>query len=152
MPQVQSKNPILGRLIADALVGALSVVPGAALLVTPKVHLFTVGPPTLTPDAVPTDFTEATFVGYAPAALVLPLLGTINVADNIIGGHNDVDFLGGAVVSPGEMIVGYWIDEANAGGSDLYLAEIFEDPIPIAVAGDYISLDVIFPQTMEFSF
>lgn len=150
MPQVQSKAPVYARALTDALLDALSARPAAALLVTPFVHLFTNGPPTILPTSVPGDFTEATFVGYAAVALTLPLLGSIQIDPDDLAQHNEVDFIGGAVVPPGEVILGYWIDEAAAAGTVLYMAEIFQAPIPIAVLGNYISLDVAFPAKQSF--
>lgn len=144
MPFVTSQNIVLGRPLAAALLGALSARPAAALLVTPFVHLFTAGPVNITPDNLPADFTEATFTDYAAIALPLPLLGPINVGDQQLGVHEEVDFLAGAVVPPGENILGYWIDEAAAAGAVMYMAELFEQPIPIAVMGDFISLDSVF--------
>jgi len=143
MPFVQSENIVIARPIAAALLDALSARPAAALLVTPFVHLFTAGPSPITPDSLPADFTEATFAGYAAVAWTLPLLGPINVSSVNLGVHNAQNFLGGAVVPPGENILGYWVDEAAAGGTDLYLAETFVSPIPIAFPGDFISLDII---------
>jgi len=143
MPVVISKNLVTSRPIAAALLNALSVVPGAALLATPFVHLYTAGPSPLGPLAVPGDFTEATFTGYAATALPLPLLGPINGANNFLGKHEEVNFLAGAVVAPGENILGYWVDNAAVGGVNLYFAETFATPIPIVNAGDFISLDLI---------
>lgn len=151
MPQIQTLNPVIARNVVADLLSALSARPAAALLVTPFVHLFTSGPNPITPDSVPGDFVEATFTGYAPIALTLPLLGPINVDSNDIGVHNEADFLAGAVVPPGENIAGYWIDEAAAAGTTLYAAEDFLTPIPIASPGDYISLDVVFPGTLQFA-
>ena len=151
MPQVQSVNPILARDLVAELLAALSARPAAALLVTPFVHLFTAGPAPITPDSVPGDFTEATFAGYAAVALTLPLLGPINADSNDLGVHNEADFLGGAVVAPGETILGYWIDEAATAGTILYAAETFDTPIPITSAGDYVSLDVVFPGQLVYA-
>jgi len=144
MPFVQSTNPVFARNVADAMLDALSARPALALLVTPFVHLFTAGPATITPDFVPGDFTEATFTGYAPIALALPLVGPINADADHDGVHNEADFLGGAVVPPGEVIAGYWIDDNATTPTTQYMAETFVTPIPIATVGDYISLDVIF--------
>jgi len=144
MPFVQSTNPVYARNVVDALLGSLSVAPGGAGLVTPFVHLFTSGPGVITQDFTPADFTEATFAGYAPAALALPLVGPINADADHDGVHNEVDFLGGAVVPPGENIVGYWIDDDATTPTTQYMAETFPVPIPIASVGDYISLDVVF--------
>ena len=144
MPFVQSQNPVYARNCLDALLAALSARPAGAGLVTPFVHLFTSGPGVLTQDFTPADFTEATFAGYSPAALALPLVGPINADADHSGVHNEVDFLGGSVVPPGENIAGYWIDDNATTPTTQYLAEIFPVPIPIAVVGDYISLDVVF--------
>lgn len=144
MPQVQTRNPVYGRELVAELLDALSARPAAALLVTPQVKLFTLGPAQITPDSVPADFTEATFAGYAPVALTLPLLGPINIDPADYSVHNEADFLAGAVVPPGETILGYWIDDDAAAPTRMYQGEIFETPIAIAQAGDYISLDVNF--------
>jgi hypothetical protein len=142
---VQTKNPCFSRAIADALVGAFSVRPAAALLVTPFVHLFKTGPGTISKDFVKADFTEAAFTGYAAVALTLPLLGPINADATHDGVHMEVDFLAGAVTPPGETILGYWIDNNATTPTAYYMAEIFATPIPIASLGDYISLDTIWP-------
>lgn len=152
MPFIQSANITLGRALAGNLLGALSARPAAALLVTPFVHLYTAGPAPITPDSVPADFTEATFVGYAAIALPLPLLGPINLAFSDLGVHEEVDFLAGAVVAPGENILGYWVDEAAAAGVVMYMAETFTTPVPIAIAGDFVSLDDTFAVAMDVSF
>jgi len=149
---VQSSSIVLGRPLVEALLSALDTVPLAALIVTPFIHLFTVGPTPITPLSLPADFTEATFVGYAAQAWNLPLLGPINVDSVTLGVHGEENFLAGAVVPPGEMIAGYWIDEAAAGGVVLYMAELFAAPIPIAVAGDFISLDAIAALRTELTF
>jgi len=152
MPFITSHNIVFGRPLAALLVARLSVGGAAALLVTPFVHLFTAGPSPITPLTLPADFTEATFVGYAPIALPLPLLGPVNLAFDDLGAHEEVDFLAGAVVPPGENILGYWIDEAAVGGLVMYLGETFEDPVPIALAGDFISLDATFAIAMRLTF
>lgn len=151
MPQVQTKNPVIGRALTDAMLSALDTNPAAALITTPKVKLFTAGPAPILPTSVPADFTEATFVGYAAVALTLPLLGPIQIDPDTRSGHNEADFLAGAVVSPGETILGYWIDDDVAAPTKMYLGEIFETPIDITQAGDYISLDVNFPARESFA-
>jgi len=151
MPQVQSKNPVLARDLVDAMLSALDTVPGAALLVTPKVKLFTAGPNPILPTTVPADFTEATFTGYAAAALTLPLLGPVNIDANDRAVHHEVDFVAGAVVAPGETILGYWVDDDVAAPTKMYFGEIFENPIAISALGDYISLDVAVPGALSYS-
>jgi hypothetical protein len=141
MPYVQSRLPTIGRTLADALLAALMARPGAALLTTPTAHLYTAGPQ-LGPDVVPGDFTEATFAGYADITITA-MLGPINSGEDVVALHVQVDFVGGAVVPPGETIMGYWIDN---GSTTLYLAEEFQTPIPIAQVGDFLSIDVQFGQ------
>jgi len=152
MPFVVAHNPVLARSLTAALLSALDTIPGAALLVTPFVHLYTAGPSPITPDSVPGDFVEATFVGYASIALPLPLIGPINLAFTTLGVNEEVNFLAGAVVPPGENILGYWISNQAGAAGTLYMAETFADPIPIAVAGDFISLDAIFAIAMQTAF
>ncbi len=148
---IQTNNPIIGRTLATAWLAALNAAPGGALLLTPFVHLFTAGPATISPDTLPTDFTEATFVGYSSQALNLPLLGTINIDAETIARHNEENFVGGAVVAPGEMIAGYWVDNDAAAGTQMYMGERFSNPVAIAVLGDFIALDVIFAMKMAFA-
>jgi len=140
---ISSHNLVISQAISEALLDALSARPAAALLVTPFIHLWTAGPATILPSAVPADFTECTFAGYAAQALALPLVGPINVDGETLGVTGPGNFIAGAVVPPGEMVAGYWIDEAAAAGVNLYFAERFVSPIPIAVAGDFVSLDFI---------
>lgn len=140
---VQTAQETLGLAIAEALVAALSARPAAALLVTPTVHLFTSGPAAILPTNVTGDFTEATFAGYAAQPLTLPLVGPVNLPRSPgVGAFGSVTFLAGAVVSPGQVILGYWVDTGAAG--QIICGERFNTPIPIANPGDFINLDVIF--------
>lgn len=152
MPFVVSHNPVLARSIAAAMLSALDAIPAAVLLPTPFVHLYTAGPAPITPDSVPGDFTEANFVGYASIALPTPLIGPINVGFDILGVNEEVNFLAGAVVPPGQNILGYWVSSQAGAAGNFYLGETFADPIPISVAGDFISLDVIFALAMRLTF
>jgi len=141
----------MARTLANALLAALSARPAAALLVTPFVHLYTAGPSPIGPDNLPADFTEATFVGYAAIALPLPLLGPINPSANQVAVHEEVNFLGGAVVLPGEVILGYWVSDQAGGAGSLYMVEAFETPVPIVSPGDFVSLDDLYAQTLTFT-
>jgi hypothetical protein len=141
---VTSVQPFFTFDFMSEVVDALSARPAAALLVTPFVKLFTSTSANPSPLSVPGDFTEATFVGYAGQAMTLPLLGPANLIPNTIGGHREVDFLAGAVVAPGENILGYYVVDDNAAPTRVYLSELFQAPIPIINPGDTISLDVIF--------
>jgi hypothetical protein len=142
MPFKVSEFQTIGRPLAAALLAALSARPGAALLVTPTVHLFTAGPAPISPLNLPADFTEATFVGYAAQVITLPLTGVVNLPQGDgLGVLATVNFLAGAVVSPGENILGYWVDDGAT--AVLYYAEIFSAPIPIVNVGDFIQIDVM---------
>lgn len=142
MPFVVSKNIVWSRSVVQAMLSVLDAIPVAVAMPTPFVHLFTVGPAPITPDSVPADFTEAAFAGYAAIALPTPFLGPINVEPDLQGVHEEVDFIAGAVVPPGEMIAGYYVTSQAAAGGNFYLGETFVAPIPIAAVGDFISLDV----------
>jgi hypothetical protein len=125
------------------IVDALSTNPAAALIVTPFVKLFTAVAANPSPQSIVADFTEATFVGYAGKAMTLPLVGPANAAPNVLMGHREVDWLAGAVVAPGEVILGYYVVDDNAAPTRVYLSELFQAPIPIINPGDEISLDVL---------
>lgn len=141
MPFVQTRHLTISRALSAAMVGALSARPAAALLVTPTVKLFTALTGVISPVSTVSQFVEATFVGYAAA--VLPALSAvINLPSGTgVGAHAEVDFLGGAVVFPGETIMGYWIDD-GAGG--FIAAELFDNVVTIVNLGDFLSLDVVF--------
>lgn len=141
---IQSRNIKIKKAIVDAMLEALSARPAAALLVTPFVHLYTASTANPSPNSVPGDFTEATFVGYAPVALALPLGGPLTLNASYEGVTNQANFIAGAVVTPGENILGYWIDDNATTPTVLYAAEAFSSQIPITNPGDFISLDVIF--------
>lgn len=136
----------LMRALAQAMATALKTVPGGALLLTPFVKLFTANSAPITPDSEIAQFTEAAFVGYAPAALTLS--SAVNFDSNTVGIHGEVNFTGGAVVPPGEVILGYYIVDDDSAPTTLYAAETFENPITITQPGDFISLDVCFPVKM----
>jgi len=124
----------------DDLLGALSGTPPvAALLDDCEVRLFTnvINP---SPTSVVGDFDGATFAGYAAQTLAtwvgpVPMLPTGRA---LIAQAN---FLGGAIVDPGEVIQGYYITTTAAAA--LLAAERFTDPVPFAAAGDFLSLDLI---------
>jgi hypothetical protein len=143
MSFVKSRAGFFKRAILNAFLGALSARPAAALLVTPFVHLYKAAAHPPSQDSAIADFTECAFTGYAPVALALPMLGPINPDPSNSGVHNEADFLAGAIVGPGETVLGYWIDDAAVGGVNLYFSEQLATPIPIAAIGDFVSLDVL---------
>jgi len=141
---------VLGRALVEAMVDALKTVPGAALLVTPFVHLATATPTPITPDSVTTDFTEATFAGYAPVALGT-ISAPLNLGTNTIGSKADNTFVAGSVVPPGETIVGFWVDDDETVPTKWYMGGTFSSPVPITIAGDFVALTSIFCAAMQLS-
>jgi hypothetical protein len=139
MPFVQSKNLVILPDVADDLLATLSAVPGAALFDAPEIILFT-NAIQFTTETELADLTLATFTGYAPDALGT-LLGPGLLANGNRFLHAQVDFVGGAIVAPGETVYGYAI--TNGAGNVLYAGETFETPVPFINPGDYLSLDVV---------
>jgi hypothetical protein len=131
------------RPIAVALLNALSTRPAAALLATPTVKLYTAGPTPVHPTNVVGDFTEATFTGYA-AVVLGAWSGVVNLPNQDGQGiHQDATFTAGAIVGPGQNILGYWMDD---GAGNFQGGEAFPAPIPINILGDFLSIDVFLPQ------
>jgi hypothetical protein len=131
----------VGNPLAQAMLAALSTVPGAKLLTTPTVHLYTAGPVPVVPTTLPAAFTEATFIGYAATALPT-LIGPINLPSGEGQGMTaDVTFLC-TTSGTGQNILGYWIDNTS---TDMYYGESFPTPIPIALAGDFLTLNIVLP-------
>lgn len=141
----RSVNPILSRFCVSEILDALvTAAPATEILDGAILRLFTND---LTPGGNTDvgDFTEATFVGYSS---VTPLVWTAPVNNDDTGMLSMVqgNFIGGAIVAPGESVRGYWIE--NAGGTEWFIAERFEEPVPFEALGDFLSLDVVF----EFQF
>lgn len=137
----QSIAPTMMRAPLIEGLGNWSAVPGAtAVFVGAECRLFT-NVPAITPDNVPADFTDCTFAGYA---LFTPIVwGGPSNADSlgeVIYGQ--ATFTGGAIVAPGETAQGYYL--TDAGGVNVYAAELFDDPVAFAIAGDFLELDLYF--------
>lgn len=137
--QRRSANPVISRAALDALledlagtVGLADVLDGAIL------RLFT-NAFTPNPDQIPADFTEATFGGYA-SVTPLTFSDPGNVADEGLVTITQSVFTAAAPVGAGETIEGYYLE--NAGGTAVLLAERFVTPVPIAVDGDFLELDI----------
>lgn len=142
-----SENPVFGEGLVDAWLAALSAAPGAALLTTPKIKLWTDGPAVPTPETVPGDLTEATFVGYAEIAQPA-LVGPINLPSTEGRGETaNVTFTAGAgIVSPGQVVLGYWID--NDAGT-LYMCERFVTSVEFVNEGDFLTLSILWGQIFQ---
>lgn len=139
---VSSLTPVLSETLVAALLAALNTRPGAALLATPTLHLYSSVSGPISPASTVSQFTECTFTGYAAVTLssfVGPILLPNNLGYGILGVGN---FLAGSVTPPGQSAVGYWIDD---GSTALYLAEQFAAPVPFVSLGNFLELSVIFP-------
>lgn len=142
MPFTQAANPVAKAVLLDALLAALAARPAAALLAAPNVHLYVNNIAFAAGTAI-SDLTEATFAGYA-AAVLPTLVGPIALPNGALGLHAAVDYVATSVVSPGQVVYGYYVtDTTNA---ILYWGEKLATPIPIANIGDFVSLEVIFPE------
>lgn len=139
---IESSNPVAMKAVMQAILAALSARPAAALWVTPNIHLF-VNNIQANSDNVLSDFTEATFAGYALAALPA-LSAPVRLGNGSQAVLASVVFIGGAIVAPGQTAFGYYItDTTNA---ILYAAETFLVPQPFAVAGDFLELAFAMPE------
>jgi hypothetical protein len=130
-------SPVFNEAWLQGLLAALSTVPGAALLVTPKVHLRT---DSLVPQPTDTSatYTEAAYSGYA--AVALTLAGPVNAGPSYIAEVGNALFVSttGSPFVPNN-ITGYYL---TTGTNTLVMSENFANPIPIATAGDAIDLAV----------
>jgi hypothetical protein len=141
MPFLTSVAPTWNRVLIEDLLAALMTRPAGAQLTTPTVHLYTSVSQAIGPNTPQSAFTEANFTGYS-AVVLSTLLGPINLpGTDGYGVHQEADFTATAVVSPGQTVLGYWIDN---GTSTMYYAEAFSAPVPFVNSGDFLSLDVIF--------
>lgn len=135
----RTKNPVYSNEWTSLILNALLVNPAAALLITPKLRLFTAVAGTLSPTTLTADFTDATFDGYtefAIAALDFP----VNLpAGNGQGALVSKNWTAADPPAPAENIAGYYI----VANSLFIMGEVFEAPVPISVGGDFLSLDVI---------
>jgi hypothetical protein len=139
----QSQNPVFTSALCDALLAALSTRPAGALFASvPNVHLYTNNfqPTGRTPLSA---FTEATFAGYALVALPT-LVGPVTLPSGQEALMCDVNFIAGAVVSPGQTAFGYYLtDNANA---ILYVSELFTVPVPFVALGNFLDLKIVIPE------
>lgn len=145
MAYYRTKRFTWASALVDGMLGALSARPAAALLTTPKIILYTAGPP-VTPDASVAAYTEATFHGYAAAALTLlgpVLLGGTDRA--MIAALSFIATAGGTI---NDQLLGYLMTD---GATAFYGGEAFPAPINIAGVGQFLDLDLICPLPTEYT-
>lgn len=136
----QSQQPTMSEPLIAAIASALTTVPGGALILTPHLHLFTAITGLITPASTVSQFTEATFAGYAAASITLA--GPLNFTNSTgLGLGANANFVANSsITSPGQNILGYWIDN---GTSTFYAAEMFPNPYQIVNPFDFLDLLVI---------
>lgn len=139
-----AKNPVLSRALALALADFYQNAQVNPAMGTPRLHLFTAGPNPPTPNSVKADFTEATFNGYASFPLVGTFVGPVNTpsGSGVALTMTRTFIAGSGFVTPGETILGWWIDNNS---TTLYLSERFDAGVPIAAAGDFLTLEIFAP-------
>lgn len=128
------------RPLVNEMLGALTTVPGAALLTTPKVILLKTGP-IPTPDSGIADYVVADFSGYAAATATFST--AVNMERDIQGKLATVTFVA-TVVDPFVEcnVIGYALTD---GSGEWYGGELFAEVVPFAVPGDFLQLDVVLP-------
>lgn len=145
----QSVSPAWRSLFLDDFLAALSTRPAGALLTTPMVKLLK-SVVTIRDDTAIADLAaaEANFSGYVAQALPT-LAGPINPIPQCRGLLASVDFiLASASPLVTNVIYGYYID--HGAGADWVMAELFANPVNLAVVGDAVALQLILPlQSVE---
>lgn len=142
----KTKKATYSRGLVGALLGALSAIPGAVLLATPKIVLWTDGP-TITPDFDPAAYTAPTFNGYAPQAVTLS--GVVNIGGSDQARLEGVDFIATSGGTISDTCNGYiLVDTTLAIG---YMIERFDTPISFGAVGDFLELDLILPLPMVYT-
>lgn len=142
----KTQKATYGRGLTRALLGSLTAIPGAILLLTPKVLLWTDGP-TITPDFDPAAYTEATFHGYVAATVTLS--GPVNIGGTDLAMIASVDFTATSGGTIADTCNGYaLVDTSKAIG---YMIERFPNPISFGVVGDFLQIDLIVPLPMVYT-
>lgn len=147
--QFLSKNIVFGRVFASSIIAAMGTRAAAALIVTPKVRLTTLlgfnpQPSMLLADLVAN---EAAWTGYTSGGYAPTFSAEVNLGPNIVGlTANVVPISTGVNASPGNTCYGWWMDD----GTNVIMAEAFgqNGPIIFAAVGDYLDLQVSFPQDL----
>lgn len=135
---VSNQSVTWTQAVIDAILGAMLVAPLAELLDAPEIHLYDVAHTANPVTDTPASFTEATFDGYAAAALTL---GATEVNFNGVGrlSHGQVDFTMTDTAGGTPNIHGWYM--TDGAGTLLYAQGAFSSPIPLQAAGDQISFD-----------
>jgi len=140
--QYTSTSPFWNNTMLDFMEDALFNPPALQPANAGLIKLYSAGPTAPGQHPNPADFTENAFAGYAASVIVTPS-GPVNVP----GGNGralawPAMFVAGAVVSPGETALGYYV--TNAGGTAVLMWESFPVPFNFVSNGDFLALDVLF--------
>lgn len=139
--EVASNQPVYTLAFLQALLSAMSAAPTIA--VPTSLQLFIAGPSLITPEAILTDFTAASFPGYVGVGLS-PVITPVNLPSGLGQGFivNELFTCTAPPTSPGQSILGYYLEFT---GGTLAMAEIFPVPVPIVNAGDFVNLALFLP-------
>jgi hypothetical protein len=138
----ESKNPTVMDPLVKTMLAALSAVPTKALLVPCEIRLFN-NDVQISRYTLRTALIEPTWAGYAAAAIAA-LEGPLNLDQNNDGMAADGIFTCTTAPTSSDTIFGYFI--TDVGGANLLAAERFDSPVAIALAGDFVSVQFVFPE------
>lgn len=141
----RTKKMTMSKTLTEGLLGALTAIPGAALMVTPTVILYTAGGPP-TPDTTVASLTVADFPGYGAATITFS--GPVVVGGTDFGRLAGANFICTGTPIPGGSLLGYAVTD---GASAIYGSEAFPAPMVIGQDGDFLSLDIIMPIPAVYS-
>jgi hypothetical protein len=137
-----SKNPLLYPVLINKILGALSVLPTAALLVPCKLGIFNANVP-VTPSTPLSALTPPTWPGAA-AVTVSALTGPVSLDANNLGVTAEAIFTCATPPVGGDLIYGYFI--TDSAGTGLLIAERFDAPVAIALPEDFVSVQFVLPE------
>lgn len=142
----KTQKATYSRALTTAFLAALSARPGAILLTTPTVVLWTDGPP-ISPDWSPAAYTAPTFHGYVAAPITLSV--PVNIGGTDLAVIGSVSFIATAGGTINDTVNGYAIVDTTLALP--YMIESFANPISFSNPGDFLELDLILPLPMVYS-
>ena len=138
---VESVLPVLGAFIQAALLATLGTAPLAPLISTWTLHLCTSQPNPITPQSIPSQFTECTFTGYAAVACTFAS-STLNLPSGLGVALLQNGLFACTAATP-ETVTSYYIKDA---AGNFILGETLQTPIPILGPGSFADVTVLFPE------
>jgi hypothetical protein len=131
-----SIQPTIFQALLDAMLGALNVRPAAALLVTPKIELYT-NVVAINGQNTWASFTKPTFNGYAAQAVTWSAVGNLLNGDQVLPTMVNFGATAGGAIA--DTCRGYILSD---GATVVYMAEQFQAPVAFATPGDFLDLAV----------